>query len=171
MRFCSLTFFCFIFVVSGYLCQAQKQLVFLQKGNVFGRFTEGDYFKFKLKDQRLVEGYITELTDFTLITAALDTIPFQRIAKFSLRNQKNRSFTKTLGRALLIGGIGYIAIDQLNVLIGTNKSGFDEANQRALGVAAVGGVLTLIKPKYKRVARGLSIRTINYSSPYYQFNR
>ncbi|MCA4896496.1 MAG: hypothetical protein ING84_15965 [Cytophagales bacterium] len=146
-------------------------MVFLQKGNVFGRFTEGDYFKFKLKDKRLVEGYITELTDFTLITAALDTIPFQRIAKFSLRNQKNRSFTKTLGRALLIGGIGYIAIDQLNVLIGTNKSGFDEANQRALGVAAVGGVLTLIKPKYKRVARGVSIRTIDYTSPYYQFNR
>jgi hypothetical protein len=136
-------------------------MVFLQKGNVIGRFTEGDYFKFKLKDQRLVEGYITELTDFTLITAALDTIPFQRIAKFSLRNQKNRSFTKTLGRALLVGGVGYIAIDQLNVLIGTNKS----------GLAAAGAVLTFIKPKYKKVARGVSIRTVDYTSPYYQFNR
>ncbi len=146
-------------------------MVFLQKGNVIGRFTEGDYFKFKLKDQRFVEGYITELTDFTLITAALDTIPFQRIAKFSLRQQKNRSFTKTLGRGLLVGGLGYIAIDQLNVLIGTNKSGFDEANQRALGVAAVGAVLTFIKPKYKKVALGVSIRTIDYKSPYYQFNR
>ncbi|MFN7258600.1 MAG: hypothetical protein ACK5TU_01760, partial [Cyclobacteriaceae bacterium] len=62
-------------------------------------------------------------------------------------------------------------IDQLNVLIGTNKSGFDVANQRALGVAAAGAVLSFIKPKYKKVARGVSIRTINYTSPYYQFNR
>jgi hypothetical protein len=173
MRLTTIIFCCFnyFFFSVGSICYAQKQVIFLQRGNVIARFTEGDYFKFRLKDERLVEGYVTELTDFNLITAALDTIPFLSIEKFSLKDQRQKSFLRTLGRAMLVGGIGYIAIDQANVLIGTNKSGFDDANRLALVVAGVGAGLSLIKFRYKKVARGVTIRTIDYRSPYYKLNR
>jgi hypothetical protein len=150
---------------------AQKQVVFLQHGNVVARFTEGDRFKFYLKNHQMVEGYITELTDFSLITSGLDTISFLSIEKVNIKKQRGRKFTTKLGGVLLIGGVGYIAIDQLNVLIGSNQGGFNDGNQRALIVAGVGAALLLIKPKYKKVGRGVSVRTIDYKSPYYKLNR
>jgi len=154
------------FITDSY---AQKQLVFLKRGNVIARFTEGDRFNFKLKNRGLKEGYITELTDFSLITAALDTIPYSFIEKVNIQGQRTKNFAKRLGGVLLIGGLGYIAIDQANVLVGSNKSGFDDANKRALGVAGVGSLLLLVKSRYKTVSRGVTIRAIDYKSPYYRF--
>lgn len=150
--------------MAGY---AQKQLVFLRGDHVLLRFTEGDRFLFKLSDGKKVEGYITELRDFSLVTSALDTIPFLKIRKVSLRGQRHTSFLKKIGALMLAGGLGYIAIDQANVLFGSNKSGFDESNQIALGVAGVGTLALLIKPKYRKVSRGTTIRTIDYKSHYY----
>lgn len=150
--------------MAGY---AQKQLVFLRGDNVLLRFTEGDRFLFKLSNGKKVEGYITELRDFSLVTSALDTIPFLQIRKVSLRGQRHSTFLKKFGALMLAGGLGYIAIDQANVLFGSNKSGFDESNQIALGVAGVGTLALLIKPKYRKVSRGITIRTIDYKSHYY----
>jgi hypothetical protein len=150
--------------MAGY---AQKQLVFLRGDHVLLRFTEGDRFLFKLSNGKKVEGYITELRDFSLVTSALDTIPFLKIRKVSLRGQRHSTFLKKFGALMLVGGLGYIAIDQANVWFGSNKSGFDESNQIALGVAGVGTLALLIKPKYRKVSRGISIRTIDYKSHYY----
>jgi hypothetical protein len=140
----------------------------LQHDNVIARFTEGDRFKFKLKNKQWKEGFIYELTDFSLITSGLDTIPFLAIDKINLKKQNRGSMINRLGGAMLIGGIGYIAIDQVNVLVGSNKSGFDSSDQTALIIAGVGAVLVLIKPKYKRVGRGVAIRAIDYRSLYYK---
>jgi len=149
------------------VCHAQKQLIFLHGDHVLLRFTEGDRFVFKLNNGKKVEGYITELRDFSLVTSALDTIPFLSIKKVGLRGQRHSPFLKKLGALMLAGGLGYIAIDQANVLFGSSKSGFDESNQIALGVAGVGTLALLIKPKYRRVSRGTTIRTIDYKSHYY----
>ncbi len=157
-------------MLAGFASHAQKQLVFLQGDHVVLRFTEGDRFVFKLTNGKKVEGYITELRDFSLITSALDTISFLQIRKVGLRGQRQQSFLKKVGALLVGGGLGYVAIDQANVLFGSSKSGFDESNQIALGVAGAGILALLIKPKYKRVGRGTAIRTVDYKSPYYQFN-
>jgi hypothetical protein len=150
------------------VCVAQKQLVFLKNDKVIARFTEGDLFQFKLKKGELKRGYITELTDFTLITSALDTIPFSSLRKISMRGQRRASSLAVLGSGLLMGGLGYIAIDQVNTLVGSTKSGFDSSDQTALIVAGVGAALYFIKPKYKRIKRGIVCRTIVYPSPYYK---
>ncbi|MCE2996158.1 MAG: hypothetical protein ACK5RG_20395 [Cyclobacteriaceae bacterium] len=158
--------FIFTMLASITTC-AQKQLIFLKGDHVQLRFTEGDRFLFKLSNGKKVEGYIAELNDFSLVTSALDTISFLQIRKVSLRGQRHSSFLKKLGGLMLAGGLGYIAIDQANVLFGSNKSGFDQSNQIALGVAGAGALALLIKPKYRRVSRGTTIRTIDYKSHYY----
>jgi hypothetical protein len=164
-RFAVILFF--TFMLADIVCHAQKQLVFLRGDHVMLRFTEGDRFLFKLSNGKKVEGYIAELNDFSLVTSALDTIPFLKIRKVSLRGQRHQSFLKRIGALMLAGGLGYIAIDQANVLFGSSKSGFDESNQLALGVAGAGTLMLLIKPKYQRVSRGTTIRTIDYKSHYY----
>ena len=143
----------------------------MKHGNVIARFTEGDRFTFKLKNHALKEGYITELNDFSMVTSLLDTISFQSIEKINIKGQHRRSFTKSLGRALLVGGLGYIIIDQVNSLIGSTASGFDDSDKRALVAASVGAGLLFIKPKYLKVNRGVAIRTIDYHSPYYKFDK
>ena len=80
---------------------AQKQVVFIQHGNIVARFTEGDKFKFKLKGHSWKEGYITELNDFSMVTSALDTISFLSIEKINIKGQRRRSFTKSIGAVLL----------------------------------------------------------------------
>lgn len=143
----------------------------MQHGNAIARFTEGDRFKFKLKNHSLKEGYITELYDFSMVTSALDTIPFQAIEKINIKGQKRGGLARNLGRALLVGGLGYIIIDQVNSLIGSTASGFDESDKRALVAASVGAGLLFIKPRYLKVSRGVTIRTIDYHSPYFKFDK
>ncbi len=150
---------------------AQKQVVFLQNGNVLARFTEGDRFKFLLKSHHWKEGYITELTDFSMITSALDTISFLSIEKISTKSIKRVNITSGLGGALFVAGIGYIALNQINSWVGTTKGGFDESSGKALAVAGVGAALLFIKPKYKKISRGVTIRTVDYRSPYFKLDR
>lgn len=157
-------------VLLGFHSVAQKQLVFLSRGDVILRFTEGDRFLFVMKNGKRKEGYIRELTDFTLITAGLDTIPFLSIGKVALKGQHKTAPLRKLGSLLLAGGLGYIAIDQANVLFGSSKSGFDASNQWALGLAGAGLLFTFIKPRYKRVSYGTVMRTVDYTSPYYKRN-
>jgi hypothetical protein len=159
-----------LFTSISFFGTAQKQLVFLKRDNVIARFTEGDRFKLKLKNRQWKEGYIYELTDFSLITSGLDTISFLSIDKINIKKQRRVSSLGKLGRAMLIGGLGYIAIDQVNVWVGSTKSGFDASNQTALIIAGAGALLVVIKPKYKRVSRGVAIRTIDYRSLYYKSN-
>jgi hypothetical protein len=155
---------------SSFFCSAQKQLVFLENGNVTLRFTEGDRFIFKMKSGDKKEGYILELSDFTLITSGLDTIPFLAIKKVALKWQHKSAPLRKIGSLLMAGGLGYIAIDQANVLFGSSKSGFDQSNQLALGLAGAGFLCTFIKPRYKRVSHGVVMRTVDYTSPYFRFN-
>lgn len=156
----------FLIAVSGY---GQKQLVFLKNESVIARFTEGEYFKFKLKNKTIKEGYIMEVNEFSMITANVDTISFLSIDKVAGRRIKVRA--GALGKALLYGGLGYIAIDQLNSLVGSTQSGFDDSDRNALILAGVGAGMIYIKPRYQKVGRGVVMRTIDYNSSYYKLDR
>jgi hypothetical protein len=158
----------FLFFLAASFSSAQKQVVFLQHGNVIARYTEGDRFKFKLKNRQWREGYITELTDFSLITSALDTISFLSIDK--MRIKKSINATNGLGGLLFVGGLLYIAVDQANTIFGSTQSGFDNSDRNALILAGVGAAILFIKPRYQRVKRNVTVRTIDYTSPYYKFN-
>jgi hypothetical protein len=159
----------FLFFLATFACSAQKQLVFLKHDNVIARFAEGDRFKFKLKNRQKKEGFIYELNDFSLITSGLDTIPFSAIDKIRTKSQ-GVNVSQGVGGLLFLGGLLYIAIDQANSLVGSTKSGFDQTDQTALALAGVGAAILFIKPKYKRVGRGVAIRSIDYRSLYYKAN-
>ncbi len=160
----------FLFFLASPFVFAQKQLVFLQHDNVIARFTEGDRFKFKLKNHQKKEGFIYELNDFSLITSGLDTIPFFSIDKIRIQKQGGVNLSQGVGGLLFLGGLLYIAIDQANSLVGSTKSGFDETDQTALALAGAGAAILFIKPRYKRVSRGVAIRAIDYRSLYYKLS-
>ena len=165
---------CFIFscFIAGLLTAAfgevaaQKQLVFLHHGTVIARFSEGSNFKCVLKNRLRKSGFIVELNDFSMITSN-DTIRFQSIAKLDSRSQHRTTVNSGLGGLLLLGGLGYLAVDGINKALGYNSGGFDTVDRNALIVAGVGAAILFIKPRYQRLKPGTVIRTVDYKSPYY----
>lgn len=148
------------------IASAQKQLVFFKHGEVAYRFMEFDDFKCVLKNHQRKEGFIVELREFSMITSN-DTIAFQSIAKLVGIRRGGINVTSGIGGLFFIGGLGFIAIDQLNGALGYGPTGFDQSDRTALIFAGVGAAILLAKPRSQRVDRGMMIRTIDYTSPYY----
>ncbi len=145
---------------------AQKQLVFLSKGNVVARYMEGSYFKCVLKDHQHKEGVIVELNEFSMITSQ-DTIEFRSIAKMDIKEDRKTNVRSGIGGLLFIGGLGYIAVDQINGAFGYSPQGWDKSDQTALIIAGLGAAMLFIKPRYKKLRPGTVIRSVDYRSPYY----
>ncbi|MEJ0056454.1 MAG: hypothetical protein WDN75_12865 [Bacteroidota bacterium] len=155
----------FFLTAINFYAFAQKQLVFIQRGKVVARYTEGDNYKFKLKNGKKANGFIVSLEDFSILTSNDDTIKFQSIAK--IRGLRRIGALTKIGRLLFLGGFGYVAIDQLNSALGYGKKGFDDADRNGLIVGGVGAAMLFIKPRYQRIKPGTLIRSIDYKSPYY----
>jgi hypothetical protein len=145
---------------------AQKQLVFIRHGKVVSRFTIGSPIRLKLKNHQYKEGRIVELNDFSMVTSN-DTIKFQSIAKLHSKHIHQVRVNSGIGGLLFVGGLGYIAIDQLNASLGYNKSGWDQTDQKALVAAGVGAALLFIRPRYTRLPPGTAIRVVDYTSLFY----
>ena len=155
----------FFFLLINFCAIAQKQLVFLQHGKIVARYTEGDNYKFKLKNGKKANGFIVELKDFSIITSNDDTIGFQSIGK--IRGMKRIGALTKIGRILFFAGVGYVVVDQLNGALGYGKKGFDNADRNGLIVGGIGAGMLFIRPRYQRIKPGTLIRTIDYKSPYY----
>jgi len=145
---------------------AQKQVIFLSKGNVVARYAEGGYFKCVLKNHQHKEGVIVELNEFSMITSQ-DTIEFRSIAKMDIKENRKINITKGIGGLLFIGGLGFIAVDQINGAFGYSPQGWDNSDQTALIIAGLGAAKLFIKPRYKKLRPGTVIRSVDYRSPYY----
>ena len=156
----------FFFIAAANLSFSQKQLVFITHGKVVARYVEGGTFKLKLRNHQRKEGMILELNEFSIITT-MDTIKFQSIDKLYARDHHAVRANAGVGGLLFVGGLGYIAIDQLNAALGYNKGGWDSGDQLAWVVAGVGAAILFIKPRYTRLRPGTSIRTVDYKSPFY----
>lgn len=109
------------------------------------------------------------LGEFSMITSASDTIPFLAIAKVENKKMKTRKLGG-VGAMLLFSGVGYIALDQINSLYGSTKGEVDGAYITALSMAGAGAALLFIRPKYKRIKRGVVMRSVDYRSPYFSSN-
>ena len=145
---------------------AQKQVIFLSKGNVVARYAEGGYFKCVLKNHQHKEGVIVELNEFSMITSQ-DTIEFRSIAKMDIKEDRKTNVRSGIGGLLFIGGLGYIAVDQINGAFGYSPQGWDKSDQTALIIAGLGAAMLFIKPRYKKLRPGTVIRSVDYRSPYY----
>lgn len=144
---------------------AQKQLVFIYRGEVIARFTEGDNFKFRMKSGRKVQGFIVEMSDYSMVTSN-DTLQYLSIGR--IRGLRRARTNKGISGLLFLGGLGYLGIDNLNKALGYNKGSWDNADWTALTMAGVGAAMIFIKPKYTRLKPGTIVRSIDYRSPYYK---
>lgn len=150
---------------------SQKQLVMLHRGDIVARFGEGQYIRLILKkNHRYTEGHIIELYDFYMITSS-DTIQFKDILKVDVHKQRGAGYTKIVGGALLIGGLGYIALDRLNYSVNNiGSQDIDPSVIKASSIAAGAGLIFLMikPPRYQHVGSGYFLHTIDYNSPFYQ---
>ncbi len=157
----------------------QKQLILLKKGTVSARFQEGSYFRCILKNHQQKEGVILKLREFSIILSRdsipfqslkkLDTIPFQSIKKIDLKGQRGFNVQSGVGGLFFLGGLGYLAIDQINKAFGYTDGGFDQSHRNALILAGVGAAMIFIRQRYSRVNPGVIMRTIDQTSPFYLY--
>ncbi len=146
--------------------EAQKQLVFMRRGQVVARYTEGDEIKCVLKNKRRTAGFIVELEDFRMITSN-DTINFLSINKIDTRKHNPIDARKGIGGLLFLGGILYLSVDQINAALGYARPGFDQSDWNAVIATGVGAAMLFIRPKYKKLKPGTIIRAIDHRSPFY----
>ncbi|MBL7847452.1 MAG: hypothetical protein JNL40_08295 [Cyclobacteriaceae bacterium] len=147
---------------------AQKQLVLLKNGKPVGRFTEGEYIHFIMKDGSNREGKIVELMEFSVITSN-DTVQFNKIHKIGIPKGQRRGIAPLFGGLLLGAGVTYLTIDLVNSALGYNTSGVDQDVVKASAVMiSVGSILFFIRPKYRRVNEGTFLRTVDYKSKFYK---
>ncbi len=149
---------------------SQKQLVILKNGKVRASFKEGEYLHFVLKKgHRHAEGHIVELYDFSMITSN-DTVNFKDILKINIKKHRGPARTTNgIGGLLFLGGIVYLAVDQLNVAIGVNAQNDTPAEWIVpIAVIGVGAAMIFIRPKYMSITGIQYLQTVDYTSPFYQ---
>lgn len=159
-----------IFMVSFIFGSAQNQLVLLKRGTVIARFNEGETMKFKMKDNSLQEGVVLQFTDVSVITLG-DTIEFASIDKINVKGHRKPTTLNKVGTLLMIAGIGYFVIDQVNTLFFVEgQSGIDENVVKASVVlTAVGAGFRYIRCPYQKL-RGISLRKVGPESRYYKYD-
>ena len=123
---------------------AQRQLLVLRYNDVVARFSPGQSLEFKFKgSSKKVSTYIRGFSDTEIYTHD-DTVSVFEIGTIYFHQH---SVHHTIGKALLIGGIGGFLIDQLNnVLVYGNKPSLDgEVNRISMTAIGAGLPLTQIK--------------------------
>ena len=149
---------------------SQKQLILFKNGHVQASFKEGEYIRFVLrKNHRHAEGHIVELSDFSMITSN-DTVQFKDILKINIKKHRGPAqWGNGIGGLMFVGGLLYLTIDQLNVLINVNAQDDKPAQWLVpLTISTVGGAMVFIRPKYKRMNGIRYLQTVDYTSPFYQ---
>jgi len=168
-KFCLLVLISFAFF-SLKNATAQNQLIMMKRGTVIARFNEGDHIKCHLKNNKIAEGLAFRFNDYSIITLN-DTILFSTIDKINVKGRRKASPLNKLGTVMMIAGIGYFVIDEVNTLLFVKgQSGIDSnVAITSLSLTAVGAALRYIRSPYQKL-RGLSLRTIDPSSRYYRYD-
>ncbi|MBX2901235.1 MAG: hypothetical protein KF775_16400 [Cyclobacteriaceae bacterium] len=158
-----------LLVCAVHLVHAQPQLVLLKRGDVVARFQVGDQVKCKLRNNKVKAGMAIRFTDVSILLRG-DTIPFAAIDKFYVKNKRKPDLRYKFGTILMIGGVGYFAIDQVNTLFFVEgQQGIDAGvSITSASMVTAGAALRFLRSPYLKT-RGLSIRTIYPDSRYYRY--
>lgn len=149
------------------VASAQKQLVLLKKQKVILRLSYGDEIVYKTKgSDKKITSYVNNLFD-TALLAHRTVVPFHTIDRIYF---VHGGFVNMIGGALVVGGLGYFLIDQLNVVVvqGEKASLDDNVTRVSIGMAAIGLPMMLIKKKSQRIRGRYRLLAVDYDSPFYQ---
>jgi hypothetical protein len=158
-----------LFVAVSVRSTAQHQLVMIRNDAVVARYFDGDDFRCKLKNDKRLEGRIIDMKEFFIVTSE-DTIQLQSIAGVDSRGYWRTNVMRDVGYIFFYGGIGYFVVDQANEALGDGIT-LDQNDWNALFIAGVGVAMLHIKPKYRRVKKGMVLRVVGPRSLYYSERR
>lgn len=142
------------------------QLVLLKKQKILLRLQYGDDIVFKLKgSDDIVRSYVNNIYD-TAVMAHKTVVPFHKIERLYF---KNGTLLNMIGGALVVGGVGYFAIDQLNEIVvqGEEASLNENVTTASIAMVATGLPLMLIKKKSQRMKAGYRLLAVDSDSPFY----
>ncbi len=158
-------FIAFVFFAAD-KAEAQKQLVLLSGEKVIMRFNPGDEFVIRLKGEKnTIKSYINNLFD-TAVMVHQTTIPYHKIDRVYF-NQSG--LVNLIGKFLVVAGVGYFLIDQVNVVIvnGDKATLNDNVTNASVAMVAVGLPMMLIKKKYQRIGGRSRLMLVEEGSPFY----
>jgi hypothetical protein len=147
-------------------CVAQKQLVLLKGEKVLLRLYIGDEILFKVKgsDTRR-RSYVSNVYD-TAVLAHTEVVPFHSIERIYF---DQRNFRNVIGGLLVIGGVGYFLVDQLNVsVIQGNPSVNQDVTKASIAMVAVGLPMMLIRKKSQRIGGRYRLLLAEKGSAFYK---
>jgi hypothetical protein len=159
----------FLLCLSYFEAAAQKQLVLLKRQKVLLRLEYGDDLSFKMKgSDDIVRSYVNNIYD-TAVVAHKTVVPFHKIERLYFNNYSQNLLQK-IGGGLVVGGIGYFAIDQLNEIViqGEDASLNRKVTITSIAMVATGLPLMLIKKKSQRMKPGFRLLAVDRGSPFYQ---
>ncbi|MBL7849916.1 MAG: hypothetical protein JNN04_03360 [Cyclobacteriaceae bacterium] len=169
-----------LLILTSFASQAQKQLVLLKNGKPVGRYVEGEYVYFVMKDGTQRQGAILELLEFAAIISVapkadtsrlvpVDTIHYIKTQKILIPKDERRGIAPLLGGLLATSGAVYLGLDLVNSALGYNPPGVDTGVVvTSAALMGVGSSLIFIRPKYRRVGNGTIMRTVEYGSKFYK---
>jgi len=154
------------FVMASLAANAQKQLVILQGEKVILRLNPGDEFNFSLKNKKGIQrSYINNLFD-TAVMAHKTIVPLHKIDKIYFKQYTLRNL---VGKFLVVAGVGYFLIDQVNVVLvnGDEASLNKSVTNTSIVLVAVGLPMMLIKKKSQRIGSKYKLYVVEEGSPFY----
>jgi hypothetical protein len=155
------------FLSSGIFTFAQKQLILLKGQKVLLRLYPGDEITFKergSKSKRI--SYINNLFD-TALVAHRDVISLYKVERLYF-DQGN--LLNVVGGLFVIAGLGYVAIDQLN-LVAVNKQSFQIDEQVGVPAAILVGVglpMMLVRKKSQKVGGRYRLLVVDKGSAFFR---
>jgi hypothetical protein len=167
MRSNCISFFLLMCLCCAFDVRAQNQLLLLKNQDVLLRLRAGDEFAFRVKGSKDVRRtYINALSDTAVVTHR-DTVPFRIIDRVYFRSE---TFVHRLGLFLMIGGIGYFAIDQLNnVVVHGEDARLDESvTTTSLAMVAAGVPMRYIGRNSRKVRGRIRLHMATPESPFYR---
>jgi len=155
------------FTLASREAYAQKQLVLLKGQKVILRLYPGEEIELKmLGNEDRIYSYVNNLYD-TALVAHETLIPFSKIERLYFVRP---SFMNRVGKLLVIGGVGFFLIDQLNTVIvqGEDITMDENVTRTSAIMVGVGLPMMLIKKKSQRMKAGYHLLTVEPGSPFYK---
>jgi hypothetical protein len=153
-------------VMASLVANGQKQLVILKGEKVVLRLNPGDEFNFSLKDKKGIQrSYINNLFDTAVMVHKL-IVPFHKIDKIYFKQYSVRNL---IGKFLVVAGVGYFLIDQVNVILvnGDGASLNKNVTNTSIALVAVGLPMMLMKKKFQRIGSKYKLYVVEEGSPFY----
>lgn len=142
---------------------AQNKLVLLKKDRVVYRFEEGEYIRFKRKDEEgFRRGVITGIHP-NFFRIETDTTYTYDIAKIDLRGKNYTGFKiAPIGRGIIFAGVGLFLIDIFNttVILDDSYTVDNSVTPVALAFIGTGALMQLVNNNYFKVGRRKKVATM-----------